>query len=113
MNPFGIQNNATVFEALSDNSILVANSTLHCLTENKETTNITWSYVDNTGIRSILNSPTDVSTGVSTLSISTDLPGMYSCQVTQDRGTSWTYAVELIDVFSIYTGKFVYICWDT
>ena len=103
MSPFGIQENATTFKAISDNSILSADTTLYCITEIKETQSVTWSYVDNAGIQSNPTSTTDSSTGVSTLSITTDLPGMYSCQVTQDRGATKMYTVEMIDI-SLYTG---------
>ena len=103
MSPFGIQENATTFKAISDNSILSADTTLYCITENKATQSVIWSYVDNAGIQSNPTSTTDSSTGVSTLSITTDLPGMYSCQVTQDRDATRVYTVAMIDISS-YTG---------
>ena len=103
MSPFGIKEDATTFEALSDNSILNADTTLYCLTENKDIPNVIWSYVDNAGTKSNLTSTTDSNTGVSTLYITTDVPGTYSCLVTQDGGGSRVYAVEMVNI-SLYTG---------
>ena len=47
-----------------------------------------WSYVDLDGNRSVLSSSTNVTTGVSVLTVTTDNPGYYSCEVTQQGGIS-------------------------
>ena len=80
---------------------LYENITVQCITENKDTQHVVWSYVDLDGSRSVLNSPTSLTTGVSTLSVSTDKPGYYSCQVTQQTGVSRTYGVRIRDFTSL------------
>ena len=61
-----------------------------------------WSYVDLDGNRSVLSSSTDVTTGVSVLTVTTDNPGYYSCEVTQ-QGVSKIYGILLNDP-SLLTG---------
>ena len=89
---------------LLNNSILFANTILYCLTENLDTPIVTWNYEDLTGTQTILTSTTDASTGISTLSVISDNPGFYSCQVTQDGGMNKIYTVEMLDMLH-YTGR--------
>ena len=62
-----------------------------------------WSYEDVSGNRTELSAMTDASTGVSSLSVTTDVPGYYSCKVSLEGGTNRTYTVEMMDI-SQYTG---------
>ena len=61
-----------------------------------------WSYVNPAGIRTDLNSTTDVNTGVSTLQVYTTKPGNYSCEVSENGGMSTNYTAIVRDsnVFS-------------
>ena len=56
-----------------------------------------WSYVDLAGTRSDLTSTTDASTGVSTIQVYTTQPGYYTCEVTEDGGSSRTYTAVMTD----------------
>ena len=56
-----------------------------------------WSYVDLAGIRTDLTSTTDASTGVSTIQVYTTQPGYYSCEVTENGGSSRTYTAVMTD----------------
>ena len=90
--------NATTFTELPNNQILSQDTTLYCITE----TSNPWSYVDLAGNRTALNATVNVTTGISTLPVTTDEPGYYSCQVI--RGSSnVTYNVGIFD-FTNYTG---------
>ncbi|KAI6661354.1 hypothetical protein LOD99_10021 [Oopsacas minuta] len=82
---------------LSDNAILITDTTLYCVTENMNTPEVVWSYVDLSGIRTDLTATTDASTGVSTIQVVTSQPGSYSCEVTEDGGTSRTYTAIMTD----------------
>ena len=64
-----------------------------------------WSYVDLVGNRSVLSSATDVTTGVSVLTVTTDNPGYYSCEVAR-TGFYEIYTAGVFDLTN-YTGK----CW--
>ena len=116
MNYFGteLQNN-TVFESLTNETILYQDTTLFCITENKNTPHVIWSYVDLDGSKSILSSTTDVTTGVSVLTVTTDKPGYYSCQVTRDNGVNiMIYSITLFHPSlsginkSQFTQKYIY-----
>ena len=61
------------------------------------------------GNTTILSSTADASTGISTLSVTTDVAGYYSCEVSLEGGMSRTYTVEMMDV-SQYTGNCSYSC---
>ena len=67
-----------------------------------------WNYEDVSGIRTDLSAMTDASTGVSTLYVTTDVPGYYSCKVFLEGGTNRTYTVEMMDI-SQYTGTSNYL----
>ena len=65
-----------------------------------------WSYEDASGNRNVLSGTTDASTGISTLSVSTDVPGYYSCDVSKEGGMKMIYTVEILDL-SLYTGNII------
>ena len=100
---FGKQIDSSTFTPLSDNSILISNTTLYCITDSNNTPEVGWSYEDISGNRTDLSATTDPSTGVSTLSVTTDVPGYYSCKVFLEGGTNRTYTVETMDI-SQYRG---------
>ena len=93
-NLFGRALNASTFEELNNDTILSQNTTLYCVTENRNTPQVTWSYVDLDGIRSFPISATSA-TGVSFLELTNENPGIYSCQVTRN-GENVTYIAEMI-----------------
>ena len=105
---FGNQISSSTFTALSDNSILISNTTLYCITDSRNTPEVEWSYEDVFGNITDLSATTDASTGVSTLSVTTDVPGYYSCKVSLEGGTNRTYTVEMRDI-SQYTGMSWYL----
>ncbi|KAI6660002.1 hypothetical protein LOD99_14343 [Oopsacas minuta] len=88
---------ASTPSSLSDNAVLITDTTLYCVTENMNTPEVMWSYVDLAGIRTDLTATTDSSTGVSTIQVYTTQPGYYSCDVTEDGGTSRTYTAIMTD----------------
>ena len=88
-------------------SILISNTIIYCLSLSRNTPQVVWSYEDESGNSNVLYVTTDTSTGISTLSITTDVPGYYSCEVSIERGTKRTYTVEMMDV-SQYTCKYCY-----
>ena len=100
---FGKQIDSSAFKTLSDNSILISNTTLYCITDSSITPEVEWSYEDVSGNRTELSAMTDASTGVSSLSVTTDVPGYYSCRVSLEGGTIRTDTVEMMDI-SQYTG---------
>ena len=100
---FGKQIDSSIFKTLSDNSILISNTTLYCITDSSSTPEVEWSYEDVSGTRTDLSAMTDASTGVSSLSVTTDVPGYYSCKVSLEGWMNKTYTVEMMDI-SQYTG---------
>ena len=108
---FGKKIGSTTFTALSDNSILTSNTTLYCITDSSNTPEVEWRYEDVFGNRTDLSATTDVSTGVSTLSVTTDVPGYYSCKVFLEGGMNKTYTVEMMDI-SQYTGTSRYLLYS-
>ena len=97
--------NSTSVESIANNAILHEDTTLYCITENMNTPHVTWSYADLAGgSSSVLNSTTDVTTGVSSLSVTTDKPGYYSCQVTRN-GSNVNYTAVVLQTTS-YPGVF-------
>ena len=56
-----------------------------------------WSYVDLPGNIMDITSTTDVSTGVSTIQVYTTQLGYYSCEVTENGGSSRTYTAVMTD----------------
>ena len=91
---FGRINNVIYTEELPTNHIFSQNTTLYCITENSTP----WSYVDLTGIRTVLNTTViNAAIGLTTLSVTTDNPGYYSCQVIQSGGLDETYTVGIFN----------------
>ena len=66
------------------------------LTENENTPEVMWSYVD-PGTSTDLTSTTDASTGVSTIQVYTTQPGYYSCEVIENGGNSKMYTAVMTD----------------
>ena len=81
----------STYSPLVDNTVLISDTTLYCVTENRITPEVMWSYVDLVGTSTDLTSTTDASTGVSTIQVYTTQPGYYSCEVTENVGSSRTY----------------------
>ena len=100
---FGKQIDQNTFLSLSEDSILISNATLYCLTSSRNATEVLWNYEDASGNREVLSGTTDASTGISTLSVTTDAPGYYSCEVSLEGGMNKAYTVEMMDI-SQYTG---------
>ena len=96
---FAYKEDESTYTELPNNQILTQNTELYCFTENSNP----WSYVDLAGNRTALDDTVNVTTGISTLSVTTDEPGYYSCEV-MHRGTSVTYNVGIFDVAD-YTGN--------
>ena len=94
----------STYSSLADNSILRSNTTLYCVTEIENTTQVNWSYVDISGVSSDINSTTDAKTGISTLQVYTTQSGYYMCEVTEDGGMSRVYTVG-VTTTDLYTGK--------
>ena len=101
MIPFQVKINESFITA--NNASIYQDATLCCIAENRNTPQVKWSYVDLDGNRSVLTTSTNVTTGVSVLTVTTDNPGYYSCEVTQDNGVSRIYGVWLQDP-SLLTG---------
>ena len=76
----------TTYSSL-DNTVLTSDTTLYCVTENKDTHQVRWSYVDLDGIRSHLTSTTDAITGVSSIQVINTEPGYYTCEVAENGGS--------------------------
>ena len=102
MIPFQIKINESFITA--NNASIYQDATLYCITENRNTPQVYWSYVDQDGSRSVLSSTTNVTTGVGVLTVPVlTNPGYYSCEVTQDNGVSRIYGIWLQDP-SLLTG---------
>ena len=100
---FGKQISSSTFTALSDNSILISNTTLYWITDSSNTPEVEWSYEDVSGNRTDLSATSNASTGASSMYVTTDVPGYYSCKVSLEGGMNKTYTVEMMDI-SQYTG---------
>ena len=87
----------STYSSLEDNTILISNTTLYCVTENENTPEVMWSYVDLAGTSTDLTSTTDASTGVSTIQVYTTQPGYYSCEVIENGGNSKMYTAVMTD----------------
>ena len=91
-----------MLESVGGNTVLNQDTTLYCLGENNIPVN--WSYVNLTGDTSTLNTSTNVITGFSVLSITTDSPGYYSCQISRSDGVTETRTTGLL-ITTNYTCK--------
>ena len=105
VNVFGEVTGST-YSSLEDNTVLISDTTLYCITENENTPQVMWSYVDLAGIRTDLTSTTDASTGVSTIQVYTTQPGYYSCEVTENGGSDRTYTAGILNA-TFYTGSVI------
>ena len=87
------------YTSLPDNTVLVSDTTLYCITENKNTPQVVWSYQDLAkSTTSALSSYTSSTTGVSYIRVYTSRPGYYSCRVKVNGGTYQTYTALITDV---------------
>ena len=87
---------SSTFEELNNNAVLTLDVTLYCVTENRNTPQVTWSYEDPVGITSSLTAATNANTGVSILELtnSNSNPGTFSCRVTRNM-VDVTYTAEI------------------
>ena len=106
VNVFGEVTGST-YSSLEDNTILNADATLYCVTENMNTPQVMWSYVDLAGTSTDVTSTTDASTGVSTIEVYTTQPGYYSCEVTENGGDSKVYTAGVLNSNN-YSGSFIH-----
>ena len=84
--------------SLPDNTALTSDTTLYCITENKGTPRVVWSYQDLAkSTTSTLSSYTS-SAGVSSIRVYTSRPGYYSCIVKVNGGSYKTYTALIADV---------------
>ena len=97
MNPFGEKTSDNTYIALEDNSFLYKDTTLYCLTENKNTPQVTWYFKDLYGVATTLYAETDATTGLSTLFVSSEEAGFYSCELSQNGGIAKTYTAVMLD----------------
>ena len=111
---FGQLIDSTTYISLTEDSILITNTTLYCVSANSKSPDIFWSYVDPSGTKTYLTAITNNnSTGISTLHVYSNRPGEYSCLVTTDDGSMKTHSVKMLDV-TLYTGEnFLYAVLDT
>ena len=104
---FGEVINSTTYISLTEDSILITNTTLYCVAEDKTSPQVVWSYLHPSGTRSNLTATTnDVTTGISTLYVYSNSPGYYSCEVTTEEGTVVTHTVRMLDI-TLYTGVYI------
>ena len=89
-----------IYSSLKHNTVLTTDTTLYCITENKNTPQVLWSYVNLAGTSGDFIRATDVATGVSILHVYTTQPGSYSCEVTENGGRSRTYTAIMKNVNS-------------
>ena len=97
MSPFGQQTGTGTFSALGNNSFLIRDTTLYCLTENQNDPQVTWTFINTDGHITFLSATTDATTGVSTLNVTNEKPGHYSCKVTQNGGDTQTYTTVMLN----------------
>ena len=95
VSPFGEQINGNTFVALKDNSLLSTDATLYCITETKNTSQVTWTLQDTNGVSTSLSATTNATTGVSILTATK--AGYYSCEVSQNGSNTRTYTVKMLD----------------
>ena len=87
----------STYSSLADDTVLTSNTTLYCVTENKGTPQVVWSYLNLDGIKTNLPSTTDANTGVSTIQAYTTQPGYYTCEVSQNGGSRRAYTIIMTD----------------
>ena len=108
VNVFGEVTGST-YSSLDDNTVLISDTTLYCVTENKNTPQVMWTHVDLAGVRTDVTSTTDTSTGVSTIQVYTTQLGYYSCEVTENGGNTEIHTVGVLEsnfyssIFQLYT----------
>lgn len=90
----------STYSALEDRAVLKSNTTLYCVSANSDSPEVTWSYTDAAGTIVELISTTNSTTGVSLLSVNTTHPGYYSCDVSQDQGTSNTFTAIVANIIA-------------
>ena len=103
----------STFSALENKSVLKSNTTLYCVSANSNDPEVTWSYTDAVGTQVELISTTNSTTGVSILLVNTTHPGYYSCEVSQDQGTSTTFTAIVANIIagmSLFLFVFVSYC---
>ena len=96
VSPFGEKTKENNYIALKD-SILYKNTTLYCVTEVQSTPQVIWTFLHPSGVNTILPAPTNTTTGVSTLYVTNDKPGIYTCVVSQNGGNTKTYFAVMKD----------------
>ena len=94
----------STFSALEDKAVLKSNTTLYCVSANSNNPEVTWSYTDAAGTSVELISATNSTTGVSILLVNTTHPGYYSCEVSQDQGTSTTFTAIMAYIIAGLSG---------
>ena len=93
--------------SLIENTVLITDTTLYCVAEDKMSPQIIWTYTNPSGTTtSITATSNDVTTGISTLYVYSNKPGYYNCEVTTEEGTVRTHTVRLLDT-TLYTGKLI------
>ena len=93
---FGQHSRNGTFSALGNNSFLISNTILYCITENQGYPHVTWTYTDISGYTTVLSATTDATTGVSSLNVTNDMPGHYRCEVTENGGDTRTYTAVMV-----------------
>ena len=95
----------STYTSLADNTVLTSNTTLYCVTENKDTPQVVWSYVDLSDVITNLTSTTDATTGVSIIQVYTTQPGYYTCEVSHNGGMNTTTYTAVMTDTNKYTGS--------
>ena len=93
--------------SLTNNTILRKNTTLLCITEQFNLQPVQWKYESLNGVSTDLPSTTDVR-GFSTINVTLDQPGIYSCNVTQDAGNVILMYTAIIEA----PGKSIYYIYN-
>ncbi|KAI6661817.1 Phosphatidylinositol phosphatase PTPRQ-like isoform X2 [Oopsacas minuta] len=105
VNQFGRIQYSRNYLPLLDDTVLTSDTTLFCITENKYTPQVVWSYQDLAkSTTSTLTSYTSSTTGVSSLRVYISRPGYYSCRVKVNGGSYKTYTALIADDLSTADG---------
>ncbi|KAI6653443.1 hypothetical protein LOD99_3662 [Oopsacas minuta] len=94
--PFGEEIALREYNNLEDLSVLTTNTTLYCITDVIDIPEVIWKYEDLEGVNTSQSAETDFFTGFSSLLVTTDKVGYYSCYVTEN-GVSKTYSIAVMD----------------